>query len=126
MSWIIPWNQVDYDVDPLEFSGLELKEIKLKAGFTFKQLIAAVGDLDADAIRALFWTVARRADPALTFSDYAGPTMREFLPHLDGFEEALSAGAVGKALGITKKTSETPGSPSSPTEPDGPDDSKTS
>lgn len=129
MSCIVPWNGRDYDIDPLDLSGLELKEIKLRAGFTFKELIPAVGNLDADAVRALFWAVERRGNADLKFSDYEGPTMRTFLPHLPAWIANLTEGEVGKALGLTAEsgeTSETSGSPSSPTDSDGPDASTTS
>lgn len=122
MSWIVPWNGRDLDVDPCEFSGLELSLIKLRTGYTFKQLIIEVANLDADAIRALFWTVERRGDQELKFSDYAGPSMNVIVPHMVAYNEVMEE--LGKATGTTA-TPETDGSPSSPSDSDGPDASTT-
>lgn len=86
MSWIVPWNGTEYDVDPTEFTGLELSEIKKRTGFNFMGVIRGVLDQDGDAIRALFWTVDRRSNQDLKYGDYAGPSLRVIGPHLMGLE----------------------------------------
>lgn len=116
MSWIVPWQGRDYDIDPSEFSGLELKQVKLRTSLTYKQLIQAVGQLDGEAICALFWTVDRRDNPDLRFEDYGGPPIKLIVAHLDGFEAAMDD--LGKAIKETQPTSGSPGSPSSSDTPE--------
>lgn len=116
MSWIVNWNGKEYDVDPLVFSGLELSEIKLRTGFTFRKLIVeGIPDMDPDAIRALFWTVDRRTDSDLKFSEYGGPPAEVWLPAMPAFTKSATALAdgMGKAMPTTP-TTETTGTPSSP------------
>lgn len=118
MSWTVTWNGKEYDVDPNEMSGLEMSLIKIRTGFNYTQLLDAIGELDADAMRVLFWTVDRRENKDLNFSEYDGPPMRVIL-------EAV--GSLGKHLVSDLKallpdedaegqtpTTETPGGPSSP------------
>lgn len=97
MTWIVAWNGRDYDIDPGEFTGRELAEIKRRAGFSYRQLMTeALPDFDADAIRAVFWTVERRQDPNLSFADYDGPPMRVFIAGFDGFPPLVEE--LGKVL----------------------------
>ncbi len=117
MSWIINWNGKDYDVDPGEFSGRELKEIKLRTQLTYSKLMDAIArEQDGEAICALFWTVDRRSNPDLKFDTYEGPPLKLVLANLDGLNTAMEE--LGKAMGIQDKaetqTTETTGSPSSP------------
>lgn len=112
MSWNVPWNGKEYDADPTEFSGLEMKAIKLRAGMSYKQLISGIANLDAEAINAVFWTVDRRDNPDLKLDDYAGPPIKVILPHLEAFNTAMEE--VGKAL------TPTTGSPSSSSNSDSP------
>jgi len=114
VSWIVPWNGKEYDVDPTDFDGLELSMIKRVAGYTYKELISAIADLDSDAIRAIFWTVDRRTNPDLTFGDYAGPSMKVVVPTISAFNDSMAD--LGKAM-----TSGTNGSPSSQNTSDGPE-----
>lgn len=121
MSWIINWKGREYDVDPGEFSGLELKMIKERTGFNLMGLVRAMAqEQDGDALRVLFWTVDRRDNQDLKFTDYHGPSFSVVFPHLDGLNAALDAltGDPGKALTQTTETSGGPTSPSStpPTE----------
>lgn len=125
MSWIVPWNGKEYDVDPMTFDGLELSLVKQKAGFTFRDLLTAIPNMDGDAIRVLFWIVDQRDDPALLFGSYRGPTLEVVLPHLTGFVTVVER--VGKAMEIpATPTTETDGSPGSPSSSDTPDPSMTS
>lgn len=115
MSWIINWNGKDYDVDPSEFSGRELKEIKLRTQLTYSKLMEAVArEQDGEAICALFWTVDRRTTPDLKFDTYEGPPLKLVLANLDGLNTAMEE--LGKAMGVeeTTPTTETTGTPSSP------------
>lgn len=106
MSWIIQWNGKDYDVDPSEFTGLELKKIKLRTGLTYSKLMDAVArEQDGEAICALFWTVDRRTDPDLKFDTYEGPPLKLVLAALDGLNTAMED--LGKAMGIQEKKAET-------------------
>lgn len=114
MTWIVNWDGKEYDVDPTEFSGLELKKIKLRTGLTYKVLIEAIAQLDPDAINAVFWLVDQRDNPDLKFDDYAGPSIKVILPYLDAYNTAMDE--VGKAL--NPGTPETDGSPSSSSDPD--------
>lgn len=124
MSWIIPWNGRDYDVDPGEFSAGELKLIKERTGLRYMELLErATKEMDGEAICALFWIVDRRSNPDLKFSDYQGPPLKLILLHLDGYNAAMEE--LGKAMGIDEKTKATqttptdggPTSPSSTPEP---------
>lgn len=109
MTWIVPWNGKDYDVDPSEFTGLELSLIKLRTGLSFMDLLGAIPAMDGDAIRAAFWVVDRRENQDLAFSDYAGPSVRVVMPHLPAFGVAVEA--LGK--GLPDEPPGTDGSPSS-------------
>jgi hypothetical protein len=122
VSWIVNWDGVDYDVDPTEFSGGELKLIKERTGLTFKKLTEALGELDGEAICALFWIAKRRTQPDLKFADFDGPPLKLFLANLDGFHAAMDE--LGKAMGMPE-TPETSGSESSPSTPDGHEPSTT-
>lgn len=115
MTWIVTWKGTDYDVDPSEFDGLELTEIKKRTGLNFQQLLDGLGHLDPEAIRAVFWTVERRQSPDLKFSEYAGPSMRVIVPALPALNEAIDD--LGKDLPeIPERTS----SHASPTSTDAP------
>lgn len=114
MTWIVPWNGTDYDVDPSEFTGLELSLVKQRTGMSFTDLMRGAIGLDGDAIRALFWVVDRRQDQSLAFSDYAGPSIRTVMPHIAGLGEV--ADELGKALPDAK-----PGSAGSPSSSDSPE-----
>lgn len=106
MSWIIEWNGKDYDVDPAEFSALELKMIKERTGLTYTKLMDAVArEQDGEAICALFWTVDRRSNPDLKFSDYEGPPLKLILASLDGLSAAMEE--LGKAMKIPEMKAET-------------------
>jgi len=121
MTWLVNWNGTEYDIDPAELTGLEMAAIKQRAGFSYRQLMTeAIPDLDGDAIRVLFWTVDRRTNPDLKFSEYAGPPLKVFLGEFTQFVRLSED--LGKALTIP----ETPGSPSSPSASDGPGPSTTS
>ncbi len=99
MTWLVQWNGEVYNVDPTDFDGLELSQIKKATGLDYQELIFGLGKLDSDAFRAVFWVVDRRKNAELKFSEYHGPTMGVILPHLDGLNEALEA--VGKAMGLS-------------------------
>ncbi len=118
MTWIVPWKGTDWDVDPTEFTGWELSQVKQRTGLSYMQLVDGVANLDGDAIRALFWTVERRNDPDLKFSDYDGPPLKTVIAHLAAFNEAMEE--MGKAL-----TPASPGSPGSPSSTDTPEPSTT-
>jgi len=97
VSWIVAWNGRDYDIDPGEFTGRELGEVKKRVGLTFTELMFdALPKFDADAIRAVFWIVDRRDDSTLKFDDYDGPPMKVYLAGLAGW--APLAEAMGKAV----------------------------
>lgn len=116
MSWIVTWNDREYDVDPLGFSGLELSLIKQRTGMGFTKLMQeGIPDMDGDALRALFWVVDRRTDPELKFSEYGGPPLRVILPSLPGFIASAEqmADDLGKATTPTIETNGSPGSPNS-------------
>lgn len=114
MSWIVPWNGKDYEVDPLTFNGLELAKIKQKVGLTYRELLSAVPQLDGDAIRVLFWVVDQRDNPGLEFGTYGGPPLKIVLMQLAGFTGSVQE--LGKAMDEVKRirTIETTGSPSLP------------
>lgn len=119
MSWIVTWEGREYDIDPGEFNGLELSEIKKRAGFSYRQLMTeAIPDLDPDAWRVLFWTIDRRANAELTFGEYAGPPIRLLTENFAGYVPLVDA--LGKAIdsAIPKPTSESDGSESSPSSTD--------
>lgn len=117
MTWIVSWKGAEFDVDPSEFDGLELTEIKKRTTLNFQQLMDGLAQLDPEAIRAVFWTVERRADPELKFSEYRGPSMRVVIPTLPALIEAIDD--LGKDLPETPgKTSSQP-SPNSTDAPTG-------
>lgn len=118
MTWIVPWKGTDWDVDPTEFTGLELSLIKQRTSLSFSQIVEGVADLDGDSIRALFWTVERRNDPDLKFSEYDGPPVGIVIAHLTAFNVAMEE--MGKAL-----NPETDGFPDSPSSTDTPEPSTT-
>lgn len=124
MTWTVPWNGKDYDVDPTEFTGLELSRIKQRAGLSYRELVRDIGQFDGEAIRAVFWTVDYRTDSSLKFSDYEGPPLAVVIPYMDAFNDAMLA--VGKALGMPDETSATPGTPSSPSSTEAPSPTETS
>lgn len=118
MSWIVNWNGREYDADPTEFSGIELKMMKERTGFSCLGVIKALcQEQDGDALRVLFWIIDRRKNQDLKFTDYAGPSLRVVLPHLDKLDAALldAMGDLGKAKTATQTTGTSggPGSPSS-------------
>lgn len=116
MSWIVPWNGKEFDIDPGEFTGRELSEIKKRTGLAYRALMTeALPELDPDAIRVLFWIVERRTQPDLVFGDYDGPPIRVVLAHFDGFTAAMDemGKALEKALPPTSGSSGSDGSPSS-------------
>lgn len=96
MSWLVDWDGTTYDVDPTEFTALEMSAIKQRAGLTFQQLLQRLVEFDGDAIRAVFWTVERRASPDLKFSEYAGPPVRVIMSQIGGLVAVIDQ--VGKAL----------------------------
>lgn len=120
MSFIVDWDGTEYDIDPNEFTGLELSEIKIRTTWSYRELIRELGGLDADAFRVLFWTVDRRASPDLKFSEYGGPPPRVYVP---GFKAFISnvTGLLGKAVADKEETptTETNGGPSSSSTTDG-------
>jgi phage tail tube protein FII len=66
MTWLVDWNGKEYDIDPGEFTGRELSEIKSRAGFTYRDLMTeALPAFDADAIRAVFAVSRLRCISAL-------------------------------------------------------------
>jgi len=109
MTWIVPWKGTDWDVDPTEFTGLELSLVKQRTGLSYMQLVEGVANLDGDAVRVLFWVVERRNSPDLRFSEYDGPSLKTVIAHLPAFNEAMEE--MGKAL--NPETGGSPGSPSS-------------
>lgn len=125
-SQLIRFNDVDLDVDVMELNGWELSQIKKKAGFSYRELLAGLAEFDGDAIRALFWIAEVRHRPELAFSDYRGPTLgfvmrnvTSLAPQADN-DESDGDGTPGKETGETTPTGP-PGSPSSPSASDGPD-----
>lgn len=119
MSWVVRWRDKDYDVDPGDLDGWELSQIKQKVGLTYKALLIGVGELDADAIRALFWIVDRRDQPDLQFSDYRGPSINTIMPHMAAYAAMMEA--VGKLVPDVPDTAttETTGSDGSASSMDG-------
>lgn len=124
MTWIVTWNGVDYDVDPTEFTGMELKLLKQRTGLTFNTLTASLLEYDGEAICGLFWVAARRADPELKYTEFEGPPLKLVMANLDGLNTALDE--LGKAMGMPDEIPETNGSESSPSTPDTPEPSTTS
>ena len=117
MTWIVEMDGKQLDVDPLDFTGLELSLIKQRTGLAFRPLLAALADLDGDAWRVLFWIADRRDNQELKFTDYAGPSMRLITANIDGLDAALeSLEDLGKA-----PTPETDGFGSSPSSSDIPE-----
>ena len=97
MTWIVDWNGTEYDIDPGEFTGRELSDIKKRTGFTYRDLMfEALPAFDAEAIRALFWVIDRRTDPGLKFDDYDGPPIKVFIANFAGFPPLVDD--VGKVL----------------------------
>lgn len=124
MSWIVTWNGVDHEVDPAEFNGLELKLVKERTGLKYRDLVQGLLDSDGEAICAVFWVAARRLDPDLKFSDFAGPPLKLVMANLEGLSEALED--LGKAMGMPdEEIPETSGSDSSPSTPAGTESSRT-
>jgi hypothetical protein len=109
VSWLVEFNGKELNIDPTDFTGLELSLIKQRTGLNFGAIVEGLRGLDGDAIRALFWAAERRTDPEIKFSDYDGPSLRFFVLHLDGLIKAMDE--LGKAM-----TPETDGSPSSPSD----------
>jgi hypothetical protein len=96
VTWLVNWNGKEYDADPTEFSGLELKKVKLRTGLKYKELINGISHLDPDALNAVFWVVDQRENPDLKFDDYSGPSIKVVLPYMEAWNEAMEE--VGKAL----------------------------
>lgn len=124
MTWIVKWGDVEYDADPAEFTGLELKLVKDRTGLKYRDLVRGLLDSDGEAICAVFWVAARRTDPELKFSDFAGPPLRLVMANLEGLTAALEE--LGKAMGMPdEEIPATSGSGSSPSTPAGTESSKT-
>lgn len=108
MSLPIEWKGRTVDVDPEEYSTLELGEVYKRTGLNYPELLLGVLSGNGDAVRALFWVVDRRDDPELKFDGYAGPPMRvwrELLPHFSVLSVEL-----GKATVAAEAATATPGS----------------
>lgn len=114
MSWIVQWNGKDYDVDPTEFTGMELKLVKERTGLSYSGLIRGLKEQDGDAICALFWIAARRENQSLNYGDFEGPPLRLVLANLHGLLAAMEE--LGKLMEATAatRTTGTAGIPSSP------------
>jgi hypothetical protein len=110
VSLVIPWQGKEYDIDPGNFAIAELRAVKERTGLTYPKLIDGLADMDPDAIAVLFWTVARRDDSALKYSEFAAPTINELLPYWSAVGEW--GDAVGKAITGTGDEAGSPGSPS--------------
>lgn len=125
MTWKVQWNGREVDADPGEFSGLELQMIKERTGLGFWDLIKGIPRMEPDAVRAVFWTVERRDNQELKFSDFPGPSFRDVLPYLGAFKDLVEE--LGKAVAMQAgETSETPGTPSLPNgSPDASSDAST-
>lgn len=115
MTWLVTWNDKEYDVDPSEMSGFELKLVKDRTGLSFKQLVNGIGQIDGEAIMAVFWIAARREAPDLKFSDFQGPPIRLVVANLEGFNDAMEE--LGKLAPAPEET-ETSSSESSPSTSD--------
>lgn len=119
MTFAVDWDGTEYDIDPNEFSGLELSEIKIRTTWSYRDLVREIGGLEADAFRVLFWTVDRRENPELKFSEYAGPPPRVYVPHFKAFVGEVT-GLLGKAVPKAETpTTETSGTPTSSNDTDG-------
>lgn len=115
MTWIVEWQGREYDVDPAEFSGAELKLIKERTGLTYMKLLNAVAkEQDGEAICALFWIVDRRSNQDLKFSDYDGPPLKVVLTHFDGLLAAIDE--AGKAMGASEKSKDSTETPTTQTD----------
>jgi hypothetical protein len=124
VSWIINWNGVDYDVDPSEFTGGELKLVKERTGLRYSELVQNILAFDGEAICAIFWVAARRTNPELKFSEFDGPPLRLVMANLEGLNAAMDD--LGKAMGMPdEENPETNGSDSSPSTPAGTETSRT-
>lgn len=119
MSWIVEWNGVEYDIDPSEFTTSELKQVKILTQFRYRKLLDAVADLDPEAIHILFYTVAKRTDPNLKYSEFEGPPLKVFLAGLGGMEAMVND--LGKLLDGVAEKLKPPTSTTTPTS--GTDDS---
>jgi hypothetical protein len=108
VTYLVQWKGQELDIDPVDFSGLELGEIKRRTTYSFSQLITALRECDGDAVRALFWVAMRRTDPELKFGEFDGPPIRLFLQHIDGLGAAMDEG-----LGKDQTTPASDGSPPS-------------
>jgi len=122
MTWLVTWNGREYDVDPSEFTGLELKLIKDRTNLSFRDLVNGIARFDGEAVQAVFWAVARRDEPDLKFSDFQGPPMKLVVANIAAFNDAMEE--LGKAAD-PDPSPETTGSGSSPSTPDGPGSSTT-
>jgi hypothetical protein len=118
VTFVVAWKGQELDIDPVDFTGLELSEVKKRTALTFKTLIEGLRECDGDAIRALFWVAMRRTDPELKFSEFDGPPLRLFLQHFEGLSVAMDEG-LGKDQ--TTETGENDGSLSSPSNADTPE-----
>lgn len=117
MTWIVDWNGKEYDIDPGEFTGIELGLIHKRTTLTYRQLMTeALPNFDGDAVRALFWIVDRRTNSGLKFDDYEGPPMKVFIGALAGFPPLVEelGKVVDAAFGTTgseSSASSTDGAP---------------
>jgi hypothetical protein len=114
MSFVVDWDGRQFDIDPNEFTGLELAEIKIRTTWSYRELIRELGGMDSEAFRVLFWTVDKRDNQELKFSEYAGPPPRVYVPHYKAFIDEVT-GLLGKAVPKeeTPTTETTGGQPSS-------------
>lgn len=96
MTLLIDWDDKTYDVDPLGFSMRELDLIEQRTGMSWRKLVVAAYELSPNAVRALFWVVDQRREPALKYSEYDGPPITAFLAHLDAYAEIMAS--LGKRL----------------------------
>lgn len=110
MSLVITWQDRDYNVDPTELSTRELDLIYQRTSLTWPDLIKGGLRPDPNTVRALFWVIDQRADPNLKFSDYDGPSMRVWLPHLGEFKSIV--GDLGKLMTEALETNGSGDSPS--------------
>lgn len=126
MTWIVNWNDVDYNIDPADFTTGELKRVKLLTGLTYTTLMQGIQGLDPEALGVLFYINDWRGDPNVKYDGYQGPPLRLILENMAGLDEAMDD--LGKALPqmpaqMPEQTETTPtdGSPSSPSTVDTPE-----
>lgn len=119
MSFVVDWDGTKFDIDPNEFSGLELNEIKTRIGCSYTELLRQLTGLEPDAYRVLFWTVDRRTNPDLAFADYPGPPPRVYLPDYKRFTATIGKLLKKATAGLETPTTETTGFPSSSSTTDG-------